>query len=166
MILTAAAVLTLTGCGGGYDTYRLYPNEFLLGESVSDSGEVIARGSTGDEYPQLLEEDIQAMNGGKARFVYGDEGYVTFLQGRFSEDKIEDYEQAVAALQSVSGLIGLGAGSEFFCVSGSQDDDGYTYYTFQQRYGDVTVMYATLRVVVDPDGYAAGFQAPSCRTLA
>ena len=37
MILTAAAVLTLTGCGGGYDTYRLYPNEFLLGESVSDS---------------------------------------------------------------------------------------------------------------------------------
>lgn len=44
MILTAAAVLTLTGCGGGYDTYRLYPNEFLLGESVSDSGEVIARG--------------------------------------------------------------------------------------------------------------------------
>ena len=26
MILTAAAVLTLTGCGGGYDTYRLYPN--------------------------------------------------------------------------------------------------------------------------------------------
>ena len=62
MILTAAAVLTLTGCGGGYDTYRLYPNEFLLGESVSDSGEVVARSSTGDEYPQLSEEDIQAMN--------------------------------------------------------------------------------------------------------
>ena len=40
MILTAVTVLTLTGCGG-YDTYRLYPNEFLLGESVSDSGEVI-----------------------------------------------------------------------------------------------------------------------------
>ena len=159
MILTAAAVLTLTGCGGGYDTYRLYPNEFLLGESVSDSGEVVARSSTGDEYPQLSEEDIQAMNGWKARFVYSDEGYVTFLQGRFCEDKIEDYEQAVAALQSVSGLIGLGAGSEFFCVSGSQDDDGYTYYTFQQRYGDVTVMYATLRVVVDPDGYTAGLSS-------
>ena len=47
MILTAAAVLTLTGCGGGYDTYRLYPNEFLLGESVSDFGEVVARSSTG-----------------------------------------------------------------------------------------------------------------------
>ena len=107
MILAAAVMLTMAGCGGGYDTYRLYPNEFLLGESISDSGEVIARSSTGDEYPQLSEEDIQKMNGGKARFVYGDEGYVTFLQGRFSEDKIEDYEQAVAALQSVSGYFAI-----------------------------------------------------------
>ena len=155
IILALTMVLAVAGCGGGYDTYRLYPNEFLLGEHVSDSGDVVGS-STGSDLTQLSEEDIQNMNGGNARFVYGEEGYVTFLQGRFYDGKVEDYEQAVAALQGVAGLIGLGAGSEFFCVSGSRDDDGYTYYTFQQRYGDVTVMYATLRVVIDPDGYTAG----------
>lgn len=155
-ITALAAALALSGCGGHYDTYHLYPNDFLLGEYLSETGDVVSPGKDDSSAEQLTEADIQNMNGGKAHFVYGDEGYVTFLQGKFSEERVEDYEQAVSALQGVASLIGLGAGSEFFCVSGSRDDDGYTYYTFQQRYGDVTVMYATLRVVIDPDGYTAG----------
>ncbi len=56
----------------------------------------------------------------------------------------------------MASLIGLGAGSEFFANYGQQDAQGYTYWVFQQRYGDTTVQYATLRVIVDPEGYTAG----------
>lgn len=59
---------------------------------------------------------------------------MTFLQGKFSEKKVENYEDAIASIQQIAGLIGLGAGSEFFASFASEDDDGYTYYTFQQRY--------------------------------
>ena len=101
-------------------------------------------------------DDIQAMNGGKARILYSDEGYVTFINGRYSDIKVTDHETAVATIQQVAGLLGLNNGSEFFANFVSKDDDGYSYYTFQQRYGELTVEFATLRVIVDPDGYTAG----------
>ena len=101
-------------------------------------------------------DDIQAMNGGKARILYSDEGYVTFINGRYSDIKVTDHETAVATIQQVAGLLGLNNGSEFFANFVSKDDDGYSYYTFQQRYGELTVEYATLRVIVDPEGNTAG----------
>ena len=41
-------------------------------------------------------------------------------------------------------------------VYGETDPMGYTYYTFQQKYGGLTLQYATLKVIVDPESYAAG----------
>lgn len=143
-LLCAALLLSLCACGG-YESYTLTPNEYLLGE-----------GQNLNTTPQLSVEDIQEMNKGNARFVYGDNGYISFMQGKFYQQRIEDYEQAIPALYGVASLIGMAAGSEFFCVSGYRDKNGYTCYTYQQRYGDETVMYATLKVLVDPQGYTAG----------
>ena len=136
-----------------YETYQLLPNEFLLGESVDESG-IIREGTA-----QYTREDIQKMNDGKAEMVFGNEGYLSFLQGKFSEEKVENYEQAVAAIQPMAELLGLSAGSEFFAVYGTKDSQGYTYYTFQQRYGELTVSYAGLKIIIDPEGYTAGLSS-------
>ena len=132
-----------------YEAYELLPNEYLMTE---DGSVYTPDGSTA----QLTQADIQAMNGGGAYMVFGNEGYLSFLDGRYYENKIADYEDAVASIQGVAELLGLGAGCEFFAKYGETDNDGYTYYTFHQRYGDATVQFATLRVAVDPQGYAAG----------
>lgn len=143
-LLCVVLLLSLSACGS-YESYTLTPNEYLLGE-----------GQNLNTSKQLTAEDIQAMNNGDAHIVYGDNGYVTFLQGRFYEQPVEDYEQCITALNGVASLIGLAAGSEFFAVSGYRDKNGYTCYTYQQRYGDETVLYATLKVWIGPDGYTAG----------
>ena len=162
ILVAVLSVTSLTSCGfdqfgqvAKYEKYELTPNEGFGDQVVTDENgnkEIVS-------LEQLTESDIQKMNGGKARFVYSDEGYVTFLNGKFSEKKINDYEDAVASIQGVAGLIGLGAGSEFFAVHYTKDAKGYTYYTFQQRYGDLTVDFATLRIIVDPDGYTAGLSS-------
>ncbi|MCR5311832.1 MAG: M4 family metallopeptidase [Lachnospiraceae bacterium] len=162
-ILCTAITLSLlisAGCGEAaavvsYDSYQLTPNRYYGpdGDLGSDTSGDIPEGA------QLTEADIQKMNGGKARFVYGNDGYVSFINGRFSNIEIKDEEDCIRAIQPIAKLIGLGAGSEFFANHGSRDARGYTYYTFQQRYGEDTVLYAAMTVIVDPEGYAAGLSS-------
>ncbi len=153
LCLILCIVLLLAGCGSGaYEPYTLTPNEYLMGETGAGNEYVPGKNTA----KQLTAEDIQEMNGGDAYMVFDDDGYLTFLEGRFCEEKIEDYEQAVSALNGMASLIGMGAGSEFFSNYGQKDSDGYTYYVYQQRYGDTTVQYATLKIVIDPEGYTAG----------
>ena len=159
LLLALGMALSLSGCGGQYEQYCLVPNQFLLGESLSEDGQVQKPQSRYNDTVQLSAEDIQKMNGGKAHMVFDSQGYLTFLYGRFSQQKVEDYEDAVLCVNGVAALIGLSAGSEFFAVYYGKDDDGYTYYTFQQRYGESTVQYATLRIIVDPEGYTAGLSS-------
>ncbi|MDD5602806.1 MAG: M4 family metallopeptidase [Eubacteriales bacterium] len=160
LFMAVLIALGISACSQQYLTFELKPNEYLMGEGSigapagDDSNEVISENFNNSK--QLDENDIQEMNDGKAMLVYSKEGYLTFLKGRYYDEKIEDYEDAVKSLNGVASLIGLKAGSEFFCVFGEKDDDGYTYYVFQQRYGNVTVRHATLRVVIGPDGYTAG----------
>ena len=157
-ILVICMMAGLCGCGQSiYEVYNLVPNEYLTeDEALEGGGEDSTGNDSQDSATQLTVEDIQRMNEGKAQIVYSSEGYVTFLQGKFSEKKVENYEDAIASIQQIAGLIGLGAGSEFFASFASEDDDGYTYYTFQQRYGELTIRNATLRVVVDREGITAG----------
>lgn len=144
--------LLFCGCSTTYETYALLPNQYY--------GEVLNIGADGRysivSLEQLTEADIQKMNNGNARFVYDKQGYLTFLNGRYSDMVVEDYEDAVATIQPMAELLGLSAGSEFFASFATRDLQGYTYYTFQQRYGDLTILYATLKVIVDPQGYTAG----------
>ena len=102
---------------------------------------------------QLTEQDILDMNDGTALIVYTEEGYVTTIVGRYFDRPVTDYNDAINAIQGVASLLGLNAGAEFFAVYGETDNRGYTYYTYEQRSGSLTVAYATLKIVLDPEGY-------------
>ena len=106
---------------------------------------------------QLTMEDIQAMNGDSVVIdIYNNEGYLSTLVGKFYEGKVSSAEDGVESIKGLASLLGLTKGCDFFAVYGETDDDGYTYYTYQQRYGMYTLQYATLRICVDPQGYTAG----------
>ena len=116
----------------------------------------LSDGTGGSSYPQLTAEDIVRLDGGDAEILYDDEGRVTFIRGRYSPEKVENYEDAVESLNYVASLLGLTNGALFFCVyAGIDYTTGYTYYLFLQRDGDVTIVNASIKIYVDPDGYTA-----------
>ena len=169
-VLAAVLLWTVPGDAAGADTLTAGSIPSIL-ESVEENG-----GGTGEsetqtndegeaeqeteklynETVQLTEEDILRMNGGDASFVYSDEGYLTFLRGKFYEGKINGFEDAIVSLNGIARLLGLSKGSEFFAVFAEQDKQGYTYILYKQRYADLTIQNAVLKVVIDPDGYTAG----------
>ena len=106
---------------------------------------------------QLTIEDIQAMNPDSVVIdIYKNNGYLSTLVGKYYDKPVRDMEDGVLSIQGMASLLGLGKGCEFFAVYSETNDKGYTFYTYQQRYGDYTLRYATLRIVVDPNGYTAG----------
>ena len=137
MILVLIVTFIFSGCG-----------KTAGGEETASSSQT-----------QLTADDIDEMNDGNALMVFSDEGYLTTLIGTYYDKKIEDYEDAMDSLEGVAALVGLGGGSQFYCVYGSRNTAGYTVYTFQQKYGDTTIKNATLKVMVDPDGYTAGLSS-------
>ncbi len=123
----------------------------LQSEQLQSETEAQAQG-----YPQLTAADIVRLNGDDAEVIFDDDGRATFIRGRFSPEKVEDYNDAVESLNYVAQLLGLTNGALFFCVYGGIDyTTGYTFYLFLQRDGDVTVVNAAIKVYVDPDGYTA-----------
>lgn len=146
-------LLLATACApAAYEVYELKPKQYLMGEDGSSVDIFTPDGTTA----QLTVEDVQAMNGGSAYMLFSDEGYLTFLNGKYYKGKVNDQEDAVKSIQGMAQLLGLAAGSEFYCLFGERDRNNYTYFTFAQRYGQSTVQYATLRVVIDPQGYPCG----------
>ena len=106
---------------------------------------------------QLTIEDIQAMNPDSVVIdIYNNNGYLSTLVGKYYDRKVNNMEDGVLSIQGMASLLGLGKGCEFFAVYSEVNEKGYTFYTYQQRYGEYTLRYATLRIVVDPDGYTAG----------
>lgn len=117
------------------------------------------RDEAGNQYNttvQLTEADILRMNDGDADFIYSEDGYLTFLRGKYYEGKVTDPETGIESLFGIADLLGLSKGSEFFAVFGERDTRGYTYFTYKQRYGDLTLENAVLKIIVDPEGYTAG----------
>ncbi len=109
---------------------------------------------------QLTDEDIQKMNNNQAVIVRSNNGYVSTLVGRYYDKKItvrpndiQTFEEAINSLNGLATMLGFRKGTEFFATYGSQDKEGYTYLTYQQRYGDITVQNATMHIVIDPEGY-------------
>ncbi|MBQ9031449.1 MAG: M4 family metallopeptidase [Parasporobacterium sp.] len=105
---------------------------------------------------QTTVEDLEEMNHGDLAMLFSKDGYLTFLRGRYSDQIIEDYEDGIRSLFGMESLLGLSKGSEFFCVYAERNRFGYTYYTYKQRYGDLTIQNAVLKIIVDPEGYGAG----------
>ena len=132
----------------------------VLQEGLSEAaGESFSLGKSDgrDQTKQLTIEDIRAMNPGSTVIdLYSNQGYLSMLGGRFYEEKVLNVEDGVKSIQGMASLLGLGRGCDFFAVYSERNNTGYTFYTYQQRYGGYTLRYATLRIVVDPDGYTAG----------
>ena len=106
---------------------------------------------------QMTMEDIQALNPGSTVIdIYNNQGYLSLLVGKFYDGKVEDMEDGILSIRGMASLLGFGKGCEFYAVYKSRNNMGYTFYTYQQRYGGYTLRNATLRVAVDPDGYTAG----------
>ena len=115
-VLAAVLLWTVPGDAAGADTLTAGSIPSIL-ESVEENG-----GGTGEsetqtndegeaeqeteklynETVQLTEEDILRMNGGDASFVYSDEGYLTFLRGKFYEGKINGFEDAIVSLNGIA----------------------------------------------------------------
>ena len=121
-----------------------------------ETGSQETESSEAPVYPQLTAEDIVRLDEGDAELIYDEDGRVTFIRGRYSPEKVENYEDAVESLNYVATLLGLTNGALFFCVYAGVDyTTGYTYYLFLQRDGDVTVVNASIKIYVDPEGYTA-----------
>ena len=142
------------GVGVEYGTPTVEPSS--IPTDVEEPPEMTAQKS--DTLVQLTMEDIQRMNGDSVVIdIYTNEGYLSTLVGKYYEGKIRNAEDGVESVKAMASLLGLTKGCEFFAVYSELDhNNGYTYYTYQQRYGQQTLQYATLRIAVDPDGYAAG----------
>ena len=128
-------------------------------EAMGDvQGETTIFAASPSQMPkQLTIEDIQAMNPGSTVIdIYTNDGYLSTLVGKYYDKKVTNVEEGVASIQGMASLLGLSKGCDFFAVYSETNNTGYTFYTYQQRYGGYTLRYATLRVIVDPQGYTAG----------
>lgn len=159
--LLTAVLMLLVGCSS-YGSYKLsrnrngyeFPTETTPEDSIvsSEVPETTPTETVNSAY-QLTEEDIQNMNGGNAVIIRNNDGIVTSIVGKYYDTPVTDYEDAITSLDGVASLIGLGNGSEFFAVYGAMDAQGYVYYTYQQKQGQLYVDNCTLKIVIDPDGY-------------
>lgn len=148
------------------ESYQL--NENNPGEVTNEQAPETAGEAANDQAPegvgaannqprQLTIEDIQAMNPNSVVIdIYTNEGYLSTLVGKFYDKKVTNMEEGVESIQGMASLLGLSKGCDFFAVYSETNNTGYTFYTYQQRYGGYTLQFATLRIVVDPQGYTAG----------
>ena len=102
--------------------------------------------------PALTLEDLQALNDGNLVHTTNDEGYLTFLRGRYSETPITNQDEAWKALDSISGLLGADEQTGFKRHTVVEDDNHYLYYTFLQWQGDTALTGAIVKLVTDPEG--------------
>ncbi|MBR5974323.1 MAG: M4 family metallopeptidase [Clostridiales bacterium] len=113
---------------------------------------------TPEVIPILTEQDIQDMNGGNALIIRNDEGNVSTIVGRYFHRPVADHEDAIDAIRGLQELLGIENGYFPFIMYG-ETFQGYTYYTYRQIKGDLTVENATLKVVLDPEGYPCMLQS-------
>ncbi|MDO5702968.1 MAG: M4 family metallopeptidase, partial [Lachnospiraceae bacterium] len=103
---------------------------------------------------QLSLEDINGMNGGEAR-IYTHGGFVTFIDGTCSRTPILSEDDASCVVDSMMELIGADPRTEFILWR-RLDFNSYTYYIFQQMYGDMTVCGGAVKLITDADGNMVG----------
>ena len=113
---------------------------------------------TPEVIPILTEQDIQDMNGGNALIIRNEEGNVSTIVGRYFHRPVADEEEAIDAIRGLQDLLGIEKGYFPFIMYG-ETFQGYTYYTYRQIKGDLTVENATLKVVLDPEGYPCMLQS-------
>ncbi|MBO4687203.1 MAG: M4 family metallopeptidase [Clostridiales bacterium] len=119
---------------------------------------------TPEPIPMLTAADIQSMNNNNALIVYNEVGNVSTIVGRFFHRPVADEDDAINAIKGVQELLGLQTGYFPFAVYGERFQ-GYTVYTYQQMKEDVTVTNATLKIVLDQEGYPCMLQSSLASNL-
>lgn len=102
--------------------------------------------------PDLTIEDLKAMNGGDLRYTTNDEGYVTFLYGKFYDGVIKSEDDLTRALGGIALLLGADESTAFLQSDCLEDDNGYLYYTYCQWLDNVQVESAIVKIITDPQG--------------
>ncbi len=109
------------------------------------------------EQPEIhdnTEADIKALNNGDATILrYRDSNEVSFINGRYTDYKVTNWETALSSLLAVKTLLNASENDiEINPVRIDVTDNGDTYYTFEQTQGLATVSDAFLKIGVDKDG--------------
>ena len=160
VLLVLVFLMSGVSCGKGEDEEG-YSKKRLATEAfgMNDDGAYVYNGPEANTAKQLTEQDIQDMNGGNALVVWDENHeYVTTIIGRFYDGKVTNMEEGIVALDPVVTLLGFTKGQEFFGLYGEKNAEGYMHFTYEQRYGNITIEYSTLRIFVDPEGYVCGLQ--------
>ena len=160
VLLALVFLMSGVSCGKGEDEEG-YSKKRLATEAfgMNDDGAYVYNGPEANTAKQLTEQDIQDMNGGNALVVWDENHeYVTTIIGRFYDGKVTNMEEGIVALDPVVTLLGFTKGQEFFGLYGEKNAEGYMHFTYEQRYGNITIEYSTLRIFVDPEGYVCGLQ--------
>jgi len=149
IILLAMTLTSLTGCNvavndktnNAANAQSDTDQESEQGEdSVSEANEqneseaVKSESEFSDVIREQLEE-IASINGISVEDLnvkIGADGYVTFLGNSYCKDKINDEDDALLSLESISDLIGLDGISLDFYKADTSSISGNTYYTFYQ----------------------------------
>ncbi len=109
------------------------------------------------EQPEIhdnTETDIKALNNGDATILrYKDSNEVSFINGRYTDYKVTNWETALSSLQAVKMLLNANEDDiEIIPLRVDVTDNGDTYYTFEQVQGLATVTDAFIKIGVDKDG--------------
>lgn len=132
--------------------------------TISEQREITLNGETVTltftvEYPEQPEihdnslEDLKAINGDKLDIVYNDKGEISFLNGSYTHYKVTNWETAVSSLRAVETLFNIKDNDiTVLPVYEKENENGDTYYTFQQNVGAVMLSKAFITVGADKDG--------------
>lgn len=111
------------------------------------------------EYPPQAEihdnslEDLNALNNGDIEIIRNDQNEISFLNGRYTDYKVINWETALTSLQSMESLLNVkDQDVSMLEIMTKIDDNGDTYYTFQQTVGSTLLSQSYLTVAADSDG--------------
>ena len=109
------------------------------------------------EQPEIhdnTEADIKALNDGDATILrYRDSNEVSFINGRYTDYKVTNWETALSSFQAIKTLLNVNENDiTVNPVRTDVTDNGDTYYTFEQVQGLAMVSDAFIKIGVDKDG--------------
>lgn len=111
------------------------------------------------EYPPQPEihdnslEDLNALNNGDIEIIRNDQNEISFLNGRYTDYKVINWETALTSLQSMESLLNVkDQDVSMLEIMTKVDDNGDTYYTFQQTVGSTLLSQSYLTVAADSEG--------------
>lgn len=111
------------------------------------------------EYPQQSEihdntmDDLKKLNGDNLEIIYNDKNQISFLNGKYTDYKVTNWETALSSLQALQTLLNIKEnGLSLVPIHSETDGNGDIYYSFQQNSGTLLVNTALLKIGVDKDG--------------